>query len=116
MSPDEVKAAYRDALGEFETVAIRRYSGVGTARTAVDTNCRGRVIGYAPQDLVGNLQQGDRKLIIFSDDLVANGLSLPVTTNDKAYVRGKELAIIAVDDSTRRVAGVLIAYELSVRG
>ena len=31
-------------------------------------------------------------------------------------VRGKELNIEAADDNTRRVQGVLIAYELQVRG
>ena len=72
--------------------------------------------GYAPHELVGNILQGDRRIILFADDLLGKGFALPVTTNDKVVVRGKELAIVAVDDSTRRVNDVLIAYELQVRG
>jgi hypothetical protein len=41
---------------------------------------------------------------------------LPVTTNDKAVVRGAELAIIFANDSTRRIGNDLIAIELGVSG
>jgi hypothetical protein len=43
-------------------------------------------------------------------------LTLPITSTDKIVLRGKELQIIAVDDSTRRVKGVLIALEIQARG
>jgi hypothetical protein len=50
------------------------------------------------------------------DDLISAGFSLPVTKNDKAIVRGKELNIQSVDDNTRRIEGVIIAYEIQARG
>jgi hypothetical protein len=109
------KAAYARALKE--RVTLRRYTGAGTTRPRFDAeNVRARTVGYEPHELVGAIVQGDRKMIVFADDLIAKGFTLPVTTNDKVVVRGKELAIQAADDSTRRVDGVLIALELQVRG
>lgn len=116
MNVDAIKESYRRALGEFEPVFIRRYTGAGTNRPKFDAACAGRVVGYTPQELIGGIVQGDRKLIVFHDDLVTAGFPLPITTSDKAVVEGRELAIFAPDRSTRRVGGVTIAYELQVRG
>lgn len=115
MNPDSVKASYRNALKD--TVTVRRYSGTGLNRTYTDAaSIRCRVVDYQPHELVGSIQQGDRRIVMYADDVSTNGLSLPVTTNDKIVLRGKELAIIQVDDSTRRINGELIAYELQARG
>lgn len=115
MSAASAKASYARLL--TETITLRRYTGGGPLRPRFDAeNVRARTVGYQPHELVGGVVQGDRKIILFADDLIAKGFVLPVTVNDKVVVRGKELAIIAPDDSTRRVDGVLIAIELQVRG
>lgn len=114
MTPEEVKASYREALKEI--VFARRYTGGGTNRPHFDAAARARVVGYTPQELIGDVIQGDRKVILFADDLIENGFALPLTTSDKLVVRGKELAIMAADGDTRKVNDVLIAYELQVRG
>ena len=115
MSPEAVKNSYVRTCTDL--VTVRRYTGSGSVRPKFDVeDCRARVVGYAPHELIGNILQGDRRIILVADDLLGKGFSLPLTTNDKIVVRGKELAIIAVDDSTRRVNAVLIAYELQVRG
>ncbi|EHK56905.1 hypothetical protein [Allomesorhizobium alhagi] len=116
MTPDSIKASYRRALGAFEEIVIRRYTGAGANRPYFDAPVLARVTGYEPKELVGTIQQGDRKLIVLADDLIAAQVPLDLKKGDKAVVRGKELNIEAADDSTRRVAGVLIAYELQVRG
>lgn len=117
MTPDEVKASYREAMDASCTVfAIRRYTGSGVNRPRFDVNVRGRITGYAPHELVGAVQQGDRKVIVLVEDLIAAQFPLPVTANDKLILLGKEIAIITVDGSTRSVQGVLIAYELQARG
>ena len=41
---------------------------------------------------------------------------LPLTNDDKLVIRGAEVAILAVDDETRRIHGTLIALEIQVRG
>jgi hypothetical protein len=114
MTPEGVKSSYRRALREW--VKVRRYTGTGPNRPYFEARARARVMGYTPQELIGTIQEGDSKAIVYADDLVANGLLLPITTNDKLIRRGKEFAIIDVDDETRRINGVLVAIELQVRG
>ncbi|MGE0425410.1 MAG: hypothetical protein AB7O88_24330 [Reyranellaceae bacterium] len=117
MTPDAVRAAYRDMLALVgEPVVIRRYTGAGADRPRFDADAPARVVEYAPDELVGGIQQGDRKLILLADDLIARQFPVPPRRGDKAVVRGNELNIEAVDDNSRRVAGVLIAYEIQVRG
>lgn len=96
-----------------EDVIVRRFTGSGTPRPKTDTTTRARVTGYQPNELIGSIVQGDRKIIALVDTL--SGI-LPITTADKLVVRGKELAIKGVDDSTRRIGGTLIALEIQVGG
>ncbi len=112
MSPDEALRQHTSFINEVgEDTFIRRYSG--SPRTPTDYPARARVVGYSPKDIVGNIQQGDRRVIMLVSSLAS---ILPVTTSDKVVVRGKEITIVAVDDNTRRVGGILIALELQVRG
>ncbi len=126
MTPAETIASYRDnVLAAGEEITIRRYTSTGLNRTKLDQVIMARVTGYNPDELVGGIQQGDRRIICLAEDLTANvatldspplTIVLPLTSTDKVVLRGKELAIIAFDDSTRRVQGVLIAYEIQARG
>lgn len=117
MTPDEGRRMYRDQIDlHGEDISIRRYVGSGTSRPYSDKPCRARVMGYTPQELVGSITQGDRKIIILAEDLEGYSPVFTVIKSDKVIVRGSELAIIGVDDNTRRIAGTLIAYELQVRG
>jgi hypothetical protein len=119
MNAAEALASHRAMINEIgEDIIIRRYSGAaGPNRAYTDTIARARIVGYQPRDLVGGISQGDRKAIVLVDTL---GALLPIVpgrdSDDKAVVRGKEISIIAVDDSTRRIGGTLIALELQVRG
>jgi hypothetical protein len=128
MTPDEIKTAYRlnmDVVGE--PIILRRYTSTGLNRTKIDLEIMARVTGYNPNELVGGIQQGDRRIIVLADDLelaVPNSppdspplsIFFPIVPSDKVVVRGKEMAIISSDDSTRRVLGVLIAVEIQARG
>jgi hypothetical protein len=119
MTPDEAKQMYRDQIAEHgEDIFIRRYTGQGTNRPFHDTPVRARIVGYAPDELVGGITQGDRRVIVLAEDLIEQQFSLPITKSDKVFASRlpSELAILGVDDSTRRVAGVLIAYDLQCRG
>src|SRR4051812_49040718 len=114
MPVERTKSLYARTLKE--PVVIRRYTGIGPNRPPFDSPTRARVMGYQPHELVGTIQQGDRKAIVFVPDLVESGLALPVTINDKLVVRGRELSIMSSDDNTRRDDNELIALELQVRG
>jgi len=101
-------------VGEF--VTIRRYTGSGLNRPRFDAKARARVTGYVPSELVGTINQGDRRVICSAEDLVNAGFAMPVTATDKIVVHGRELAIVSVDDNTRRLQGELIALEIQARG
>jgi hypothetical protein len=110
-----------DAVGE--DIVVRRYTGTGTNRPKIDVHCSARVVGYAPSELTGVIQQGDRFIILMADDVTVpntdsppQSLTLPLLSSDKVVVRGKELQIISADDSSRRVDGVLVAIEIQARG
>lgn len=117
VSVPQIKHTYERMLQLVgEVVTLRRYTGTGTNRPRFDAAVRARVEGYRPDALTGTIQQGDRHLIMLADDLFAAQFPLPILTSDKVVVRGRELQIIATDDSTRRVQGQLIAIELQARG
>lgn len=117
MTPDEARAMYRDQMAlHGETIAIRRYNGSGASRTYVDRPCTARVMGYTPAELVGAVLQGDRKIVVLAEDLEGESPAYAIAKGDKAIARGAEWAILAVDDSTRRIGATLIAYELQARG
>jgi hypothetical protein len=117
MTPNECRESYRenmDAVGE--TIVLRRYTGTGVGRVPHDTNVRARVAGYSELELVGGIQQGDRRLIVLVEDLENAGFAMPVTPNDKIVLRGTMISILSIDDSTRRIQGELIALEIQARG
>ncbi len=117
MTPDEIKASYRRAMDAAgEEIVIRRYTGTGPNRPFFDAPVRARVVGYEPREIVGTIQQGDHRVILLAEDMVAAQIPLDLKSGDKAVVRGVELNIEAANGNTRRVQGVLIAYELQVRG
>lgn len=98
-----------------ETVKLRRAAGT-SPQTNTNATVLARVTDFAPSDLVGEVIQGARRLIVLAEDLTAAGWPEPPRKDDKAIVRSRVLNIESVDDSTRRVAGVLIAYELTAIG
>lgn len=119
MTPDAVQDAYRRALGSLgngEEILMRRYTGTGSNRPRFDVAVAARVVDYMPNELVGDIKQGDRRLIVLAEDLVARQYPMPVKRTDRVVVRGKECSIEALDDNTRRIGSTLIAYEMRVRG
>jgi hypothetical protein len=118
MTPEHVKETYRRMIDEIgEPIVIRRYTGAGVNRPHFDVEVRARVAGYQPEELVGGIVQGDRRIIVLVEDLIDAQFALPIVASDKVLVRGgPELAITKPDDSTRRIHGVLIAYELTAKG
>lgn len=111
---DQTRSLYARTLRE--NLKIRRFSGPVANRTPIDYACRGRVWGDRPVELIGGMNQYDKRAVVFIPDLIQNGLSLPVTTADKLIHKGRELAISFPDNATRAEGDDLIAYELLVRG
>ncbi|MBI4367272.1 MAG: hypothetical protein HY543_10675 [Deltaproteobacteria bacterium] len=112
-----IKARYRRAIRQHgEPVLFRRYTGAGANRQIFNAEMRAVVTGYQPQELIGGLVQGDRKVILLAEDVNKAQIGLPINLGDKLVVRGRELAIGVVDDSTHRDGTELVAFELKVTG
>lgn len=112
LTPAQARRDYARALGDHgERVGLRRY---GSGAASAD-DLRARVRGFTAQELASGLDQGSRKVILLAEDVEASGFPT-LRKNDLLVVRGAEKSIESVDDSTRRIAGVLIAYELTVMG
>jgi hypothetical protein len=78
-----------------EDIAVRRYAGTGAARAvAQEAIARGRVIGGGATELVGQVVQSYRKVILLNDPdanvpagKVALSALLPLRTADKLFFR-----------------------------
>jgi hypothetical protein len=108
-----VKSSYASKLKE--TIGIRRFTGAGPNRPKFDVYVRGKSIFYQAEEFVGGVLQGDRRVFLLVEDIIARQMSLPITAADRVIVKGAELSIIkpaerSADD------GTLVAYELQCRG
>lgn len=97
-------------LAPFGTLTFRR---IGTPN--VDLTVRARLRGYRADELVGGVQQGDRQVIAYADDVTFTPALRP---GDKVLSpTGRLLNIETVDDSTGYVDDEgLVVYYLRVRG
>lgn len=104
----------RQIHSQGEWVTIRRNSPSGPTEARV----RARVLGYQPEELIGGITQGDRKVYILAEDLENSGFPLPLKIggSDVLVVRERAMSIRVVDDSTHRLGGELIAYEIRAAG
>lgn len=102
----------REVEQRGEVVVVRRLSPPTTARA------RAIVTGYAPDEVTGGVNQGDRKIILLHSDLVAAGFPVPVRRNDKIVLLRPDrlLNVEEVDDSTFRDAGELSVYQIRATG
>ncbi|WP_020178083.1 hypothetical protein [Methylopila sp. M107] len=113
MTPEQARADYRGALGRVGgLVTLKR----GAGGPNLEATFKARVIGYAPNEQTGDVQQGDSKVIFLAEDLGSFPVPIKEQSVDAIWQDGRKLTVQAVDDQTRRIAGVLIAYELRVRG
>lgn len=113
LTASQIKAAYARVLKE--PIIVRRYTGSGTNRPKFDAEVRGKANRYATTELIGTVVQGDQRVFVLVDDLIEKQFPLPLTTNDKLVVKGKEISIIAPNER-KAPDGALVAYEIQARG
>ncbi|GJE14012.1 hypothetical protein [Methylobacterium longum] len=104
-------AAEFDRRGDMVTLQ-RKLDAGAYARADV----RAIVKGFQPNELVGDLDQGDRQVWILAADAVAAGWPVPPVKGDKIKVRGNALVVQSVDADSHREGGVLNAYYIIARG
>jgi hypothetical protein len=113
MTPSTARAMYRKHIAAVgETVTLRR----GTTAPFIDADVLARVQGYRPEQLVGGITQGSREIIVLAEDLDGTEWPVPPKKGDKVFVRGRQLAVEVVDDSTARISGVIVAYIMTATG
>jgi hypothetical protein len=113
MNADEARAMWRDLLNAYgETVTLQRVN------PSVSKAVRGRVTGFAPEELVGGINQGSRKVILLAEDVEGSAFPIPIKagSTDRIVAHGKTLMINDVDTSTARVGDTLIAYLITATG
>lgn len=124
LSAAQVLADYVDTIGRRgTTIQVRRWSGVGAARTKVEASIKARVLGYTPDELIGAIVQGDQRVIALNnpaaavpEGMVALSTLLPLSNTDKLVIEGREVSIKAVDKNTIKVGDVLIAIFIQAAG
>jgi len=111
----ETRGLYRQFLSE--PVTIRRITGTGTGRLDETYATVGRLNASnnaARKELTGGIAQQDLTAIIYSQDLFDNGLPSDVVIGDYLIDQdGIEHSVY--ECKHRRVEGVMIGYELTVR-
>lgn len=108
-------ATYRRMIEAFgETVTLRRLNPSPAAATEV--TMRARVTGYDPVELVEGVQQGERLVVLMAEDVGSFPVPIEMGGRDRIVIRGTVTTPVAVDDSTRRIGSVLIAYGVRVIG
>jgi hypothetical protein len=116
MTPASARAKWRRRIHkDGETVTLRR---VVPNATPIERQVKARVMGYAPEELIGGINQGDRKVFILAEDVEEVGFPVPLRTGggDQIVVRNRAMTIQVIDDNTHRIRGVLIAYEIRISG
>jgi hypothetical protein len=100
-SLEGTRAAYVRALSCFDTITITHGTTTATAR--------GRIADEASAGLSDSIEQSRLKAIILADDL-----AFVPARGDVLQVGGSTYVVTAVDDATRRLFGVTIAYEVTL--
>lgn len=111
-------AAEMERRGEVVSLRRRKPNSIPAAFEP-EVDVRSIVTGYAPSELVGGINQGDSRVILLAEDVAAGGFPLPITSTngiDVVWINGRQRTIKSVDEYTHRIAGVLLAYDCTVRG
>ena len=97
----------RQLADHGEDVSLRHMTGGAIASSET---VRAFVRGYKPDEVVGAIQQGDGKITISP-----TGLALPPKANDKTVIGTVKVRNVQGVEEIR-LAGVVVRYNLQVRG
>lgn len=113
MTPARARAMLRRHLAKRgEIVTVKRFTDAGE----VAAQALARIRNYTAEEIASGIVQGNRKAVVLAEDLETAGFPLPLQINDGLFVGERRLNIESVDDSTRRIGGTVIGYDLGVQG
>lgn len=94
MNADRLKSIYSRVIDTFgEPATLRRPGEV----TNVDISVSAIVRGVRPEELVGGIQQGDKRIILDNSEISGGLWPAPIVRGDKIIFRGKTYTIQSVD-------------------
>lgn len=105
---------------EVVDVMIHRYGQPVTLRRTTgpvhyDVDVTAIVNEYMPNELVGGIQQGDRRVVISNREIAERQWPGPPVQGDKVIINGKTTTLQANPD-TKRIGDVIVKHDLRVRG
>lgn len=93
-----------------ETLTLRREGSPNT-----DVSVKGRIAGASPDQLVGDLRQSSRNVVIGNDEIVAAAWPGPPRKGDRLiFADGKVVTIMEVD--TRKLKDAVAGHWLTIKG
>lgn len=106
-----ITALDRQLAAHGQDVILRRYTGVGQARTSTDATVRAFVRDYRPDEIVGGIAQGDTEVTLSPTGVLAGGLP---KRGDQVVIDGTPRTIQGAPPV--RLAGMVVRINLQVRG
>lgn len=112
MTPEAAAASTASAIARTgQVVTLRRVvAGVNT-----DVDAFAVVRGYQPQELVGEITQADRQVIVSDQEITAAGWPGPPTTGDIVIIGGKSHRVQGPAE-TIVMGNVVVRHTLRARG
>jgi hypothetical protein len=99
---------------------LRQYGSAVTLRrlttgAPVDVVCMARVDQFQPQEMVGGITQGDRKVILSNDEIAAKSWPGPPRKGDQLITPGGRTTTVQAA-ATIYVKSAPVRHDLQVRG
>lgn len=101
---------YRKSLNEL--YYLRVYSGTGQARTPEDLPVHGKQVagaGATATTIIGQISEEVRQVVLLAEDI-----PIPLNTNHRLIINGKEYAIVQFDPRTRD--NVTLGFNVKIKG
>lgn len=106
-----IASVRRLVLRDGQPVTLRR---IATGQAPVSVSLTAVVRGYAPQELAGNLIQGDRHVILSNDEIAAAAWPGPPRKGDQLVIDGTTCSVQSCN--TIRQGSAIARHDLVVRG
>ncbi|WP_182422305.1 hypothetical protein [Aureimonas sp. ME7] len=114
---DAIIAAYRRAMDRHgEAVVIQSAPVANSPTPPLAGPSRARIMEYQPVEVAGGITAGMRKAIILHEDLASTPYASGIVKGARILWNGRTLTVAEVDNGTRRLAGVPIAYQCRLAG
>lgn len=126
MTPQQLRADLDAALADAgEVIELQRLTGSQLITTTV--TCRAFVRGYEPEEVVGGINQNDKRVIMSPTEIIADGWpgpnssATPTERDRRVPIKGDRAVIKGRNYNVEAAGGIyvrddLVRIEMQVRG